>query len=556
MKKTSPFPITETNFQECWEYVDKHRRTARKKAAIAKIGRFSINLLFLWMLIFIACGLLYKWGESPFREFWEWLFLFPYWEAVSSRFLVPGESIFADIGRLASVAYLLSAATFLLLAVVVRLLYHPIKKKLPEGTYAEKTELLAKQAQDARNASNQTRIDTSVVASVLAVFTLFGLLMAYAFYTEDAAAITELLGTFPTKDYQSNSILYVLILYCVCDIVCTPLLLVTLPIYHHEFPYDLVVEAERTAFYAREDLQDLTAEELAEKRAADAVKLREEALELEKQNAYGVAKRMLLQAAICSDVPAMEHYARHCLLSHMKDSAKYWLKKAVASGNASKKAKRMLLRLRLRMRHKEVYLRPDEAPLSTGKKILLALWTVIKTLWKLLMLAVLIGTILLCAVMYQYGADPSALEKLPPSIVQLLTQIQNQIEDFPAESTVSTEETLPYEPPVLTLTDAGTPWENNCVAYAENGNPMVYCYSKASGGDLEAPCPLGTEGALRSAASYYGNKWDIRTMIQHATYYPETQTVVIAAEYLQSLAPGEYFIILNDQYYLPLLISE
>lgn len=422
MAKNVPFPITEENLPECWEYVDKRRRIARKMSAIAGIGKFVINLLFLWILIFIACGLLYERVDSPFREFWESLFLFPYWEAVRAQLLIPGDSIWADIGRLVPTAYLLSAVAFLLLAVCIHLLYHPFKKKMPEGTYAENTDLLAKQAQEAREASYSTRSSTSIAATLLAVVTIFFILFGFTIYVQDAPYITALLTIFPTKDYQTNCLIYVLILYAISDIVCSILMFITLPIYRYEFPYDFVVQAEQAAIYAWENTQDLTPEELAEKRTADAVKLRKEALELEKENAYNVAKRMLLQAAICSDVPAMEHYARHCLLSHMNSSAGYWLKKAVASGEASPEAKKMLLRLRLHLRHNVEYLKPEEAPLSTGKKILRALWTVITVLWKLLVVALLIGSILMCVMLYKASTNPEAYAEFSSTITELFPQ--------------------------------------------------------------------------------------------------------------------------------------
>lgn len=422
MKKPAPFPITEENFAECWEYVDKRRRIARKMSRIAGTGKFLINLFFLWMLIFIVCGLLYERIDSPFRVFWESLFLFPYWETISARLLVPRESIWMDFGRLVSVAYLVSTVAFLLLAFCFHLLYHPFKKKMPEGSYAEKTEVLAKQANQARDASNNTRMSTSVASTLLAVVTAFFVLFAFTIYIQDAPYVTALLTKFPTNDYQTNSVIYVLIMYAISEAFCSILMFITLPIYRYDFPYDFLVQAEQAAIYAREDAQELTPEELAEKRAADAAKLREEALELEKENAYKVAKRMLFQAAICSDIPAMEHYARHCLLSHMNTSAKYWLKKAVASGEASPEAKKMLLRLRLHLRHKVEYLKPEEAPLSIGKKILRGLCTVIAVLWKLLVLAILIISILVCVAMYKSSKDPEAFAEFSAALTEWLPQ--------------------------------------------------------------------------------------------------------------------------------------
>ncbi len=418
MKKAAPFPVTEDNLQECWEYVDKRRRIARKMSAIAKIGKFVINMLFLWILIFFACGLLYERVDSQFRLFWESLFLFPAWETIRIRLLIPGDSIWSDIGRLVPAAYLVSAAAFLLLAACIHLLYHPFQKKMPEGTYAENTEHLAKLAQEARDASYSTRISPSIVATVLAVVTILVILFAYTIYTGDAQGVEALLTRFPTKNYEVNSLIYVLILYLLINTVCSILLLITYPIYRYEFSYDFLVQAEQAAIFAQEDMNSLTPEEQAEK----AARLREEALELEKENAYSVAKRMLHQAAICSDVPAMEHYARHCLLAHTNTSARYWLEKAMDSGEASSQARKMLLRLRLHLRHNVEYLHPEEAPLSRGRKVLRVLGIVIATLGKLLVLAILTGLILATVMLYKISTEPEAYATLPPVIIELLPE--------------------------------------------------------------------------------------------------------------------------------------
>ncbi len=420
MKTTVPFPVTEENFVQCWEYVDTRRRTARKMSVIAKTGKFLINLLLLWMLIFIACGLLYAHVDSPFRGFWENLFPFPYWEAVSARLLTPGASLWDDLIRLVPAAYLAAIAAFVLLAGCIHLVYHPAKKQLPEGTYAEKAELLAKQAQEAWSASFSTKISPSMVATMLAVVTLCLLLFAYVIITNDSEGVTELLSQFPFKSYDVNCLIYVLVFYFISNAVCSPLLLITYPLYRYKFPYDLQVQAEYAAICAREEVQELTPEALAEKRAADAAKTREDALALEKEQAYKLACQMLHQAAICSDIPAMEHYARHCLLNYRNTTARYWLEKAVSSGEASPQAKKMLLRLRLHLRHDVQYLRPEEAPLSTGKKVLRVLGKIIATLWKLLILTILIGLIFVAVALYKVGTEPEAYPDLSTAIVELL----------------------------------------------------------------------------------------------------------------------------------------
>ncbi len=422
MTKHNPFPVTEDNFAQCWLYVDKCRRSAKRKSAIANIGGFTVNLFFFLCLIFCACGLLHDRLNSPFRGFWESLVLFPVWEKTSALLLLPGESIFSDIGRLLPAVYVLSAAVFGFLAVMILLLYHPFQKQMPEGTYAENTLLLAKQAQEAKDASYRTRITTSIVATVLAIGIIFAILTVYILYTEDPAATTAILSAFPTGDYFTNCLIYVLFLYLIFHIFCSILNFITMPLYRYEFPMELVVQAQKAALFAREEPQDLSPEELEAKHRETAASRRKEALALETEKAYGKAKNMLLEAAIGGDIPAMEHYARHCLLNRMHDSANYWLMKANATGEASPEAKKMLLRLRLHIRHNVEYLKPEEAPLSTGRKVLRTFQLILTILWRLLLVSALIGSILLCIAMYRASTNPEDYASFSSAISQLLPE--------------------------------------------------------------------------------------------------------------------------------------
>lgn len=422
MEKNCPFPVTEENFAQCWEYVDKRRRAARVKAVISKIGGFTINLLFLMILVFIVCGLIHDQIGSSFGAFVETLFFFPQWEQITALLLKPDASLWANIGVLLLADYAVSAVAFVLLAALVWLVYHPRKEKLPTGTYAENTSLLLKKAQEGRDSCYKTRLTPSIVASVLSVFVAFILLFAYTMYLQDAETITRLLTIFPTKDPQTNSLLYVLVLYKVCDVVCSVLLFITRPLYRYEFPYELVVQAQRGAIYAREQDEGLNPEELEAKYKTLAVQIREEALEMEKISAYRKAREMLLEAAVLSDIPAMEHYARLCLLSRMKDSARYWLKKCVYTGEASRDTKKMLLRLRLGLRHNVEYRKPEAAPPTTGAKIKNVLLAIISVIWRIFIVALLIGSILLGIAMYKASTDPEAYADWSTFITQLQTE--------------------------------------------------------------------------------------------------------------------------------------
>jgi len=108
----------------------------------------------------------------------------------------------------------------------------------------------------------------------------------------------------------------------------------------------------------------------------------------------------------------------------------------------------------------------------------------------------------------------------------------------------------------MTLTAEGTRWEQNCILYDQLKQPVIFCYGKDLGGNLFIPHYRDEGQKIHNATVYTGNQWDLRSVKKHVSHIPETQTLVIAEEYLMGLEPGEYFIILDDSQYIPILVSE
>lgn len=546
MKSSLPFSIGRDTFPQCWDYVDKCRRRAKRNAAIAKTGGFLVTLFFFLSLLFLGCGLLYTHVSGSFRAFWEAVPCFPMWQKAAAAVLKEGAGLPEEIGRVLVLSYLASAVVFALIAAVFHLIYHPRKFPVPTGSYAENAALLAKKAQDARDYSYQTRISASVIATVLSIIALVMVFFAYMIYTEDAAAIAKLLGSFPTSDISTNCLLFILLLYLLCGITSGILIFITRPLYRCHFPYDLLVQTQKEALMAQPDAQQLT----------DGISaLREEALILERTGAYNMAMDMLHKAAVCGDVPAMEHYARHCLLKRMNDSARYWLKRSISSGSASRQTKAMLLRLTLRMHHNTEYLKPEEAPLTTGAKLKRALAATISIVWKLFLLSLFAALLLGMYLFFASYSHPEILDKLPEGAAQFFTGIQSMSQSSASEE-LPVEEVSPFQTPEMTLSIADTKWEHNPAVVTETGDPVIFCYSKTQGGDLRLPYHLNGEKTIGSAGLFTGNKWDVRKITKHITCLPQTNTLLVAESYLQSLEPGDYYIILNDDSYLPLIVSD
>lgn len=545
MKSNAPFPITEENFSQCWEFVDSCRCKARRKSAVARIGGYLTMQFFLLLLVFLANGVISDRLTGSYCSFLETLpgFL-PLWEAVSGFLLKSGDTFSGDVLRLAVFAYVVSALVFCVLAGVICLLYHPKKKSAAEGSFAESTAALEKAAREARDYAYKSHIATSVAAVVITIAAAFLLLFAYMFQLQNAAVVSQALSRFPTNDVATNCLLYVAAAYVVCELLGSLLLLITRPVYRFDFPMDYAVQAQTAALIAGEP--QLNGEEL-----------RTEAIALEKEGSYNSACEAFRKAALLGDSIAMEHYGRHCLLRHMQDSAIYWLNKAAVSGNSSSNLKKMRLRLKLGMQAKVEYLKPDQEPPSTGKKILTLLGAGIKLLWRLLMLAVFALGIFVMFILFKTSTDPGYQPELPESISVLVDKLQsamNQLND--SVDAYVPEEAATKKPPVMTLTAEGTRWEQNCILYDELRQPVIFCYGKDLGGSLFIPHYRDEGQKIHKAAVYTGNQWDLRSVKKHVSHIPETQTLVIAEEYLMGLEPGEYFIILDDSQYIPILVSE
>lgn len=410
MKQPAMSPITPENFDSCWTLTDRLRRKSRRMCAIARIGGFLTNLFLLFALLFISVGLIADQVRGSFRMFVTSLPLYPdLWKAITELALKPGDSLTAQAVKLVLCAYGASILLFISLALVIALLYHPRKKAVPQGTYAERTELLCKAAQEAWARSFRTKISTSIASTLLMIVAAFVLLFSYTVYLQDANAIASLLSIFPTPDFSTNCMIYVLVAYLISNFFSTILLALTRFIYRYQYPYDFMAQAEAAVLFAREESDGLTPEEISDQRSARAAALRDEALELEKEAVYQKAKNMLHDAALLGDIPAMEHYGRHCLLSHLDESGRYWLKKAVASGEAGSDTAKMLRRLQLRLHHKASYQRPDAAPLTRGQRVLRTIKTIFTVLVRILALLLFIAAVAVCFLLLTDRMDISAL---------------------------------------------------------------------------------------------------------------------------------------------------
>jgi len=524
MTKEDLFPITEETFPDYWYRVDALRRKARQKAAAAKIGGFLSNTVFLFVLLFFANGLLVSHTHGSYCDFLgsiPW-FIQP-WNRVSKVLLQPGNTLWQDGIRLFLAAYAAGIVIFAVITGLILLVYHPRKKEVPACSFRECAALLENLAKSARDLAFKTRIVTSRVAMVLTIAAGFALFFVYCFVLQDPQKITALLTRFPTIDPATNALLYVLAAYFIIDILCSILLFLTRFLYRFSFPYALLDQIATAALLSREEFAHLNAEALAEKAAA----LRMDALEYEKQCGYQIAKEQLYHAALLGDVPAMEHYARHCLILHLNDSAHYWLDKAAASGIAGKEVHAMRRRMQLGLRHNVEYLRAS-GNLTTSQKWRRAILAMCRKLISLLLTLLLAaGTVFFSAIYFA----PEGTEVPLPDFLSGFFHLEGS-------STAPEEERY-----TMTLTETGTKWEGCCIGYHQDGTPIVYSYSLSQNDDFTIPFVLPEGEKLYSSGIYTGNPWDVRKITQHVTFLENE--IRIDRSFLSKRGAGECFVILT-----------
>ena len=369
MRMYYPLPVTGENFPTVWDCVERMRIRARQHRAECAAAAIVSGICCLCLSVFLGCGLVYERGFSPIVSLAR---LFPRFDAVwgSVRAYAPGlEGGFLH-GALANSFLILfvSLSVGLLGALLVWCVYHPFGRKLPEESPRDNASALLANAREALEYSCRIR-PVGFAAFLFCFFAMeFMLLALCVLQAGSPEAASSLFVEILTPSAPLN---YLLLFFGGTGgfaILYGAVLLVLWCILRLGLPYDFVADIECYHIFAGEKAGKLSSEELAEKRMAKAQLKCAQALAQEKAGAYPKAAALFLEAAHGGDVTAMEHYARHCLISDSRVPARYWLKRCVASGCASKNARKMLRRLRMGSTASVTFIREEKPPVQKRKK--------------------------------------------------------------------------------------------------------------------------------------------------------------------------------------------
>ncbi len=372
-------PITKENFPEVWQSVDAQRRTAKKKYISASFAPFFSNMVFAILVLLVGNGLIHDHLKGSYSNFLEDIpFFLTVWDKAAGLLIKPEWSIALKIAVPLLVMYLVCFLVCLIFVLLVTAVYHPFRRQLPEGTDKENAELLLSMARDARRYSLRTVSSGSMLWALIFIMIQFCVLALYIMIelkTLDKlmvitiAPIMKLLEPL-TKDFSNfqlmnlegavfmpSLLLYSLALYLGYAFVNYLHALSTQILYKYRIPYSYVADVEYYYVFADEETEGMTREEIQARRTETAKPKLKEALEMEKLGAYGKARELLSQAAHAGDADAMEHYARHWLISQAKDPGRYWLERCVATGHSSEQAQKNLKRMKWHLKVRAAYLK-------------------------------------------------------------------------------------------------------------------------------------------------------------------------------------------------------
>ena len=355
MARFYSLPVTAENFPDTWLMVDAYRIRAKKRRIGCIVSLWAGGLCLLWLLLVGACGVLYEYGVLPFYDLFRQVPAFEHlWDAMEWMNVLSPGSLWQDFLMMLILMYWLTLAVMALFYGLSQLLYRPRRRTAPEESPKENASALLANARETMEVAARIH-PTGWVCFPFCLFLLeFGLLTLCILAAGDPAPMMREHMT------PSTPLNYLLLFFSSVGgftAIYGLLVWILWSFCRMNLPYSFVADIECYSFFATEKAGKLTYPEVLARRKVKAAEKCQAALAAEKSGAYGKAAAMFLEAAHGGDVSAMEHYARHCLISDSQVPARYWLKRCVSSGEASKTAKKMLRRLQLGMNTGVAYIR-------------------------------------------------------------------------------------------------------------------------------------------------------------------------------------------------------
>lgn len=334
-------PVTKENYLELWRCVWRKYGQAKHSMVTGKLIGIFGELTFLACMLFVTIGMFYSIQIPVICDFLDKIpYLIPMWQKFSGWLfqpqMIPPVRIVIAIGVCFGAGMAVSAA----LAIAVLVLYHPIPRK-PSGDPIKDAATMSEKIHKARIYRNRAKNNIALFCDIMYLVLLAALLTAVILLNLDK---TDVIGQI-SKVFPINNMV-VLIFTIFATFFCysaldTWFFAIVKLFFYCNIPVRIMADADRFKLQVA-DLDTLPEEELSEKWAKEAVEKRIKGLDMEKGGEFARAKQLLLEAALAGDAPAMDHYARHCIIQRQNEEAIFWLQSCVDTGKADDVTKKRL----------------------------------------------------------------------------------------------------------------------------------------------------------------------------------------------------------------------
>lgn len=236
-----PETVTEATFEEAWEYAASGLRRAKLRYAVEFPVSWVTDILFFCCAVFVSLGVMLE--DVPAAAVYvRTLPLVADWWEIFRTWLYGLELEPRQLQLLtAALVFLIPLAVGIVIALAVRLVYHPQKPAMPGGTRQEKARVLL---DTAKRADTYTRRATHNGTLLFAAF--YGIavfsFVAYVLFGSAYHGVTLTATDFSASTKIGLQILGTAVGYAVLAMV---LRLLTVPLYYFRFSQKALADIER-----------------------------------------------------------------------------------------------------------------------------------------------------------------------------------------------------------------------------------------------------------------------------------------------------------------------
>lgn len=253
-----PIPLTASALPGAWKWVDRKRRRAKRCMVTEAVVAPVSGLLLVFLALVLTYGAVLVFNHPVLQPY---LALFApvtqLWLKASAPLAALGQSLWPlpqpwnILVYWAVVMVAVPLAAAVLCTVLVRLLYHPFRAKLPQGTAVQQTEALLQQAKLAAGYAQRRSALAHARIAMLYCYAEFAFVLGF-FYVYLKDNVTGDLIEYWTDHLYLLAIGACILTYCfamywIVWLVYDYFRILTIPLYFCRFPHKVIPEIERFA---------------------------------------------------------------------------------------------------------------------------------------------------------------------------------------------------------------------------------------------------------------------------------------------------------------------